>query len=119
MNYFTGPPGSCLEFLSQLARGHNKTWFDTSRITRNWYENLPGLHPRHVRQTPSDILTFSGRREALQFRHELDMDVSAPGFYVPIEPENCVIEIGVWHPDGRTLGTLRTTPPFDRRLATD
>ena len=43
----------------------------------------------------------------IHFRHEFGRDIHAPGFYVHIAPEECFLGVGVWHPDGATLGRIR------------
>ena len=43
----------------------------------------------------------------IQFRHEFGRDIHAPGFYVHIAPEECFLGVGVWHPDGPSLGRIR------------
>lgn len=43
----------------------------------------------------------------IQFRHEMGKDVHAPGFYVHIEPGECFIGAGMWHPDPVALGKIR------------
>ena len=43
----------------------------------------------------------------IQFRHELGKDVHAPGFYVHIEPGQCFLGAGIWHPDSGTLAKIR------------
>ena len=43
----------------------------------------------------------------IHFRHELAKDVHAPGFYVHIEPGNCFIGAGIWHPESKVLNKIR------------
>lgn len=43
----------------------------------------------------------------IQFRHERGKDVHAPGFYLHVEPGNCFIGAGIWHPDSLALGKIR------------
>jgi uncharacterized protein (TIGR02453 family) len=43
----------------------------------------------------------------IQFRHELGKDVHAPGFYLHIEPGNCFIGAGIWHPESKALTRIR------------
>ena len=44
----------------------------------------------------------------IQFRHQLGRDVHAPGFYLHVEPGECFVGAGVWHPDASTLARLRS-----------
>jgi uncharacterized protein (TIGR02453 family) len=46
---------------------------------------------------------------AANFPHrDAGKDVSAPGFYLHLEPGSCFAAAGVWHPDARTLTKVRT-----------
>jgi len=44
----------------------------------------------------------------IQFRHFQGKDVHAPGFYVHLEPKECFLGVGIWHPDAPALGQIRT-----------
>ena len=44
----------------------------------------------------------------IQFRHEFGKDVHAPGYYVHLEPNECFMGLGIWHPDSPTLKKIRT-----------
>lgn len=43
----------------------------------------------------------------IQFLHELGKDVHAPGYYLHIEPEECFLGVGIWHPESKALGRIR------------
>ena len=43
----------------------------------------------------------------IQFRHKQAKDVHAPGFYLHLEPAGSMIGVGIWHPDGPSLGRIR------------
>lgn len=43
----------------------------------------------------------------IQFRHEAGKDIHAPGYYLHIEPDECFIGIGLWHPDADALFKIR------------
>jgi uncharacterized protein (TIGR02453 family) len=43
----------------------------------------------------------------IQFRHVRGKDVHAPGFYVHLEPNECFLGAGIWHPDAPALSRLR------------
>ena len=45
----------------------------------------------------------------IQFRHKQAGDVHSPGFYLHLEPGSCFVGLGIWHPDGPTLGLIRQT----------
>lgn len=44
----------------------------------------------------------------IHFRHELGKDIHAPGYYLHIEPGNCFLGVGLWHPDADALFKIRT-----------
>ena len=41
------------------------------------------------------------------FYHEIGKDIHAPGYYVHIDPNDCFVGIGLWHPDADTLAKIR------------
>jgi uncharacterized protein (TIGR02453 family) len=43
----------------------------------------------------------------IQFRHTAGKDVHAPGWYVHLEPGQCFLGAGIWHPDADTLRMIR------------
>jgi len=43
----------------------------------------------------------------IQFRHVRGKDVHAPGFYVHLEPNECFLGAGIWHPDAPALSRIR------------
>ena len=43
----------------------------------------------------------------IQFRHEAGKDVHAPGFYVHLEPGQCFLAAGLWHPESSALKAIR------------
>lgn len=43
----------------------------------------------------------------IQFRHEVGKDVHAPGYYVHLEPDECFLGVGLWHPDSTALAAIR------------
>ena len=50
----------------------------------------------------------------LQFCHEQAKDVHAPGFYLHADTKGVWLGIGMWHPDGESLGKVRTAIDRDR-----
>ena len=58
----------------------------------------------------------------IHFRHEAGCDVHAPGFYVHIQPKECFIGAGIWHPAADALRSIRETidaRPSDWKKARD
>ncbi len=45
----------------------------------------------------------------IQFRHFMGKDVHAPGFYVHLEPKECFVGVGIWHPDAPALNRIRAS----------
>jgi uncharacterized protein (TIGR02453 family) len=43
----------------------------------------------------------------IQFRHKQAKDAHSPGFYLHLEPGDCFVGLGTWHPDGPTLNRIR------------
>lgn len=43
----------------------------------------------------------------LYFRHEAGKSVHTPGFYLHLQPGNCFVGVGLWHPDNPTLKLIR------------
>ena len=44
----------------------------------------------------------------IQFRHIAGKDVHAPGWYVHLEPGQCFLGAGIWHPDADSLRAIRS-----------
>ncbi len=51
---------------------------------------------------------------AAQFRHEAGKDVHAPGLYLHLEPGNCFLGAGMWHPEKEALAAIRERIDADR-----
>jgi uncharacterized protein (TIGR02453 family) len=45
----------------------------------------------------------------MQFRHERNRDVHAPGYYLHLEPGSVFMACGLWHPERDTLHAIRTS----------
>ncbi len=43
----------------------------------------------------------------IQFRHNQGSDVHAPGFYVHLDPRECFLGVGIWHPAPPALARIR------------
>ncbi|MBI3776254.1 MAG: DUF2461 domain-containing protein [Gammaproteobacteria bacterium] len=43
----------------------------------------------------------------IHFRHVRGKDVHAPGFYVHLDPNECMLGAGIWHPDAPALNRIR------------
>lgn len=139
-----------LRFLTELAANNDRSWFDANkpryeslildpalafiedmgprieRISKHFVavpKRMGGSLMRVYRDTrfsrdKSPYKTNVG----IQFRHERGKDVHAPGFYVHIEPGQCFIGAGIWHPEASALHKIRSrivAEPAEWRRARD
>jgi uncharacterized protein (TIGR02453 family) len=135
MSAFDGFPKSCIPFLKQLARNNERAWFNENKQRYEECVRAPALDfieamapelkklSPHFRAIPRKVggslmRVYRDTRFAndktpyktnigIHFRHELAKDVHAPGFYVHIEPRNCFVGAGIWHPESRVLTQIR------------
>ena len=132
---FRGFPDETLDYLSALANNNERSWFNANKARYETLVRGPSLdfiaqmspriqrlsdHFNAIAKTSGGSLMrvyrdtrFSKDKTpyktniGIQFRHRLGKDVHAPGFYLHIEPDNCFIGAGIWHPDSRTLARIR------------
>jgi uncharacterized protein (TIGR02453 family) len=123
-------------FLNDLKQNNSREWFQDNRdryqrdvqepllaFIAAFAEPLAGISRHFVADPrPSGGSMFRIHRDvrfsrdkspykthaAAQFRHREGRDVHAPGFYLHLEPRNVFIGSGMWHPDGATLGRIRS-----------
>lgn len=123
------------EFLAALAANNERAWFEAHRQEYEDYVRTPALAfisdmalelptiSHHFRALPNKVggslmrvqrnLRFSRDKTpyktniGIQFRHEVGKDIHAPGFYVHIEPGECFVAAGLWHPDADALFKIR------------
>ena len=125
------------KFLKDLKRNNDRDWFTANKqryesavrdpFLRFISDFAPLLHGISASFTadprPSGGSLFRIYRDirfskdkspykthvAAQFPHvDASKDVSAPGFYLHIEPGTSFAAAGVWHPDAQTLTRIRT-----------
>ena len=86
----------CIRVLRE--RFAKRAAFDTA-VSRALLERVAaGDEPESLRlYLPDPVLAFGPK------------DVHAPGFYFHIEPKMLFVGVGIWHPDGDTLGKIRET----------
>ena len=122
-------------FLSALAANNNREWFEAHKQEYEDYVRTPALDfindmaeempaiSKHFRALPKKVggslmrvqrdTRFSRDKTpyktnvGIQFRHEVGKDVHAPGYYVHIEPGECFIGVGLWHPEADVLFKVR------------
>ncbi len=130
--YFTA---RTFTFLKTLAENNTREWFKTNQQEYEETVRMPAIQligdtanklpaiSRHFTAQPSKVGgslmrvqrdTRFGRDKTpyktnigIQFRHERGKDIHAPGFYLHIEPDDCFLGVGLWHPDTQTLAKIR------------
>lgn len=156
--YFTD---ASFKFLRGLARHNEREWFQAHKadyeahLRQPFLRLIADLQPdlrtlsEHYRADPRPMggslfrihrdtrfsndktpyKTWSGAR----FFHARSREVSAPSFYLHVQPRNCFIGAGLWHPEPETQRRIRQfiydnpgtwtaavqAPAFKRRYALD
>ncbi len=147
---FAGFPKETLKFLRDLAKHNDRDWFDANRKPYEDFFLAPSL--AYIRAMQQPLAKLSPLYQAvpkkvggslmrifrdvrfgkdkspyktnigIHFRHEAGSDVHAPGFYVHIQPQECFIGAGIWHPGSEALRSIREaidTRPADWKKARD
>ena len=130
--YFTK---QTLTFLSTLAENNTREWFEAHQQDYENLVRAPALDfisdmahempaiSKHFRALPKKVggslmrihrdIRFGKDKTpyktniGIQFRHEVGKDIHAPGYYVHIEPGECFVGVGLWHPDVDALFKIR------------
>ncbi len=130
---FFGP--GLMSFLKDLAANNRRAWFEEHKSRYEAEVREPALAlirafaPRLERISPYFVASdrkaggslmriyrdvrFSRDKSpyktnvGIQFRHESGKDVHAPGFYVHVEPAECFLGAGMWHPESGALRAVR------------
>ena len=123
-------------FLRQLKRNNDRDWFAKNKARYEEYLQKPALafisafasqleeiSPHLVadaRPTRGSLFRiyrdtrFSHDKRpykthvGMHFFHAKGKDAHAPGFYLHIEPGQCFVGGGIWHPDNASLTKIRT-----------
>ena len=123
-------------FLRQLKRNNARNWFAKNKARYQAYIVEPalsfigGFAPQLERVSPffvadarptrgslfriyRDIRFSDDKRPfkthvGIHFSHSSGKDADAPVFYLHLEPDNCFVAAGIWHPDNRALTRVRT-----------
>lgn len=123
------------DFLTRLDANNNRAWFDRHKQEYEDAVRTPALDfiaamaadinkiSPHFLAVPKKVggslmrvyrdVRFGQDKRPLktnigiQFRHVQGKDVHAPGFYVHLEPNECFLGAGIWHPDAPALGRIR------------
>lgn len=132
MAYFTR---ELFTFLAELRENNQRDWFQANkaRYERDVRDPAlrfiaafaPALHEisPHFEADPRPVggslfriyrdTRFSADKSPYKthigahFRHSVGGDVHAPGFYLHLEPGDCVAGVGIWEPDNTVLAKLR------------
>ncbi len=135
MPAFTGFPETSLLFLEELAANNNREWFEENKaryeelIREPALDFIAAMAPRLARLSDQFIAApkktggslmrvykdtrFSRDKTpyktniGIQFRHALGKDVHAPGYYLHIDPTECFVGVGLWHPESAPLASIR------------
>ena len=122
-------------FLSSLAANNTREWFeayqqDYENLVRapaldfisDMAHEMPAISKRFralPKKVGGSLMRFHrdirfGKDKTpyktnigIQFRHEVGKDIHAPGYYVHIEPGECFVGVGLWHPDADALFKIR------------
>jgi uncharacterized protein (TIGR02453 family) len=126
---------STFRFLSDLAKNNNKAWFEKNKhryeadfkapalaFIEDFAPHLHKISP-HFRADPRPSggslfrihrdVRFSNDKSpyktaiGIHFRHAMAKDAHTPGFYLHIQPKECFMGVGIWHPDSGTLAKIR------------
>ncbi len=135
MPAFTGFPSATLLFLEELRTNNNREWFEENKSRYEALVREPALDlitamgPRLEKLSDQFVAApkkvggslmrvykdtrFSRDKTpyktniGIQFRHALGKDVHAPGYYLHIDPEECFVGVGLWHPEAEPLAAIR------------
>jgi len=122
-------------FLSDLAANNDREWFKANRDAYDRYVQEPALEfindfaaplARISQHFVADSRTVGGSlfriqrdtrfsrdkspykaNTGLQFRHIQGRDAHAPGFYLHLEPGECFMGVGLWHPETSVAYAIR------------
>lgn len=135
MSDFAGFGPGLIRFLADLRAHNDRAWFEANKaryerelrepalaFVRAMAPRLAAISPemmaddrkqggslmrihRDLRfsKDPSPYKTNLG----IQFRHRAGKDVHAPGFYFHVEPGECFLAAGLWHPEPKVLAAIR------------
>ncbi len=132
---FQGFSIQTFKFLRDLKRHNDREWFAQHRDLYEEVFLAPALAYIEAMQQPLQKVSplfsavpkkvggslmrifrdvrFAGDKSpyktniGIHFRHDAGKDVHAPGFYVHIEPGECFLGVGMWHPDAPSLAAVR------------
>lgn len=123
------------KFLRSLARHNDKTWFNDHKaqyedhVRQPFLKLLVDLQPAlaeispHFRSDPKTVggslfriyrdARFSNDKspykpwQGARLYHERRKQVAAPSFYIHLQPGECFVGAGLWHPEAHTQRRVR------------
>lgn len=132
---FTGFPLGTFDFLTGLALNNDREWFEAHRPDYDKLVVAPALQLIEALDPVVSSLSPQYRGVAkrvggslmrvyrdtrfsrdktpyktnigIQLRHAGAKDVHAPGWYIHLDPQECFVGAGAWHPDAPTLMQIR------------
>lgn len=133
---FEGFPTDVYPFLAELALNNDKEWFAQHKARYESSVREPALAfiramgPHLKRRVSKHFVgidkkvggslmrihrdvRFSADKSpyktnvGIHFRHDVGKDVHAPGIYVHLEPGDCFLGVGIYHPDREPLAAVR------------
>ena len=135
MPAFVGFPSTTLQFLEELRASNEREWFEENKARYEALVREPALDfitamspplaklSDHFVAAPKKVggslmrvykdTRFSRDKTpyktniGIQFRHALGKDVHAPGYYLHIEPAECFVGVGLWHPEAEPMAAIR------------
>ena len=132
---FTGFDRKSLKFLKELEKNNNRQWFAQNKPRYEKLVLEPALD--FIATMGPHLLKISDHFDAIpkrmggslmrvyrdtrfgrdktpyktnigiQFRHQVGKDIHAPGYYMHIDPDECFIGVGMWHPESKALRAIR------------
>ncbi|MCX4245117.1 DUF2461 domain-containing protein [Paraliomyxa miuraensis] len=132
---FAGFPVDLFQFLAELALSNEREWFEPRKqryedsvrgpalaFIRAMGTRLPEISTHFVAidkkvggslmRVHRDVRFSSDKSPyktnvGIQFRHATGKDVHAPGLYLHLEPGQCFLAVGLWHPEPEALSKIR------------
>jgi uncharacterized protein (TIGR02453 family) len=103
------------KFLRALARHNDREWFHAHKQDYEQYVRAPFL--ALITDLAPAVLhrdtRFSGDKapyklwQGARLFHARSREVEAPSFYLHLQPGNCFIGAGLWHPEPENLRRIR------------
>ena len=130
-----------IEFLQDLSQNNRRDWFKANEgryqeevlepafsFIRAMKPRIHAISPHFVAEARKvrgslmrvhrDVRFSKDKRPyktnvGIRFPHESSRDISAPGFYVHLSPEEVFLGVGVWHPAQPSLVKIREKIDLD------